>query len=61
MISNELKIELYPENKPITELKTYPVKTIINNETLEHSFDINENLSFLCCNVPTLSGILIFC
>ena len=57
MISNELKIELYPENKPITELKTYPVKTIINNETLGHSFDINENLSFLCCNVPTLSGI----
>jgi hypothetical protein len=57
MISNELKIELYPENKPITELKTEPIKTIINNETLGHSFDINENLSFLCYNVPTLSGI----
>ena len=41
MLSNELKIELYPENKPITELKVEPVKTIINNQTLGHSFDIN--------------------
>ena len=57
MISNELKIELYPENKPTTELKSEPIQTIINNETLGHSFDINENLSFLCYNVPTLSGI----
>ena len=57
MISNELKIELYPENKPITELETESVKTIINNETLGHSFDINENLAFLCYKVPTLSGL----
>jgi len=57
MISNELKIELYPENKPITELKIEPVKTIINSETLGHSFDINENLAFLCYKVPTLSGL----
>jgi len=41
MISNELKIELYPENKPLAELESDPVKTIINNETLGHSFDIN--------------------
>lgn len=57
MISNELKIDLYPNNKPTTELKTSPVKEIINNETLGHSFDINDNLSFLCYNVPTLSGL----
>ena len=50
MISNELKIELYPNNKPTTELKTSPVKEIINGETLGHSFDINDNLSFLCYN-----------
>ena len=56
MISNELKIELYPNNKPTTELKTSPVKEIINGETLGHSFDINDNLSFLCYKVPTLSG-----
>ena len=56
MISNELKIELFPKNKPASELKTEPVKAIINDETLGHSFDINENLSFLCYNVPTLSG-----
>jgi len=57
MISHELKIELYPENKPITELETESVKTIINNETLGHSFDINENLAFLCYKVLTLSGL----
>ena len=57
MISNELKIELYPNNKPTTELKSYPVKRIINNKALGYSFDINDNLSFLCCNVPTLSGL----
>ena len=57
MISNELKIELYPNNKPTTELKTSPVKEIINGETLGHSFDINDNLSFLCYKVPTLSGL----
>ena len=57
MISNELKIELYPNNKPTTVLKTTPVKTIINDETLGNSFDINDNLSFLCYKVPTLSGL----
>ena len=57
MVSNELKIELYPNNKPKTELKASPVKEIINSETLGHSFDINDNLSFLCYKVPTLSGL----
>ena len=43
MISNnELKIELFPENKPISELGKESVEKIINKETLAHSFDINQ-------------------
>ena len=57
MISNELKIELYPENKPISELEKEPVETIIDKETLGHSFDINQKLAYLCYKVPTLSGL----
>ena len=34
MLSNELKIELYPENIPISELEKKPVESIINKETL---------------------------
>ena len=56
MNSDELKIELYPENKLLKELKTEPIKNIINKETLGHSFDMDENLSFLCYTVPSLSG-----
>ena len=57
MISHELKIELYPENKPISELEKEPVETIINKETLGHSFDINQKLAYFCYKVPTLSGL----
>ena len=58
MISNnELKIELYPENIPISELEKEPVKKIINKETLAHSFDINQKLAYFCYKIPTLSGL----
>ena len=58
MISNnELKIELYPENIPISELKKESVEKIINKETLAHSFDINQKLAYFCYKVPTLSGL----
>ena len=57
MVSNELKIELYPENIPISELEKESVKTIINKETLGHSFDLNQKLGYFCYNVPTLSGL----
>ena len=57
MKSNELKIDLYPNNKPKFELKKISVKTIIDKNTLGHSFDINEKLGYFCYKVPTLSGL----
>ena len=56
--NNELKIDLYPENKPISELKKESVKSIINENTLAHSFDINQKLGFFCYKIPVLSGFL---
>ena len=54
--NNELKIDLYPENKHISELKKESVKMIIHENTLAYSFDINQELGFLCYKVPVLSG-----
>ena len=54
--NNELKIDLYPNNKPISELKTETIQSIINENTLTHSFDINQKLGYLCYSVPVLSG-----
>jgi len=56
-MSNELKIELYPENMPISELEKKPVETIINKETLVYSFNQNQKLAYFCYKVPTLSGL----
>ena len=45
MISNnELKIELYPENEPKSELIKESIKSIIHEDTLAYSFDINQKL-----------------
>ena len=52
----ELKIELYPENKPRYEFHIEPVKILITDGTIAYSFDINRNLAFLNKNVPLLNG-----
>ena len=39
MKSNELKIDLYPNNKPKSELEKESIESIIDKETLCHSFD----------------------
>ena len=58
MISdNELKIHLYPENIPISELEKRPIEKIIDRDTLAYSFDINQKLGYLSYKVPVLSGI----
>lgn len=57
MKSNELKIDLYPENKPLSELDKVSVETIIDEETLGHSFDINQKLGYFYYKVPLLSGL----
>ena len=54
--NNELKIDLYPENKPQSELKKESIQTIINKDTLAHSFDLEKELGYLCYKVPVLSG-----
>ena len=54
--SNELKIELYPENKPRYEFNRYSVKNYITDDILAHSLDPNKNLAFLESNVPLLNG-----
>ena len=55
--NNELKIDLYPENKPQSELKKKSIQTIIKKDTLAHSFDLDQELGYLCYKVPVLSGI----
>lgn len=55
--NNELKIDLYPENKPKSELKKESIQTIINKDTLAHSFDLDQKFGYLCYKVPVLSGL----
>ena len=57
MKSNELKIDLYPDNKPISELEKLSIKNFINKETLGYSFDLNQKLGYLCYKAPLLSGL----
>ena len=57
MKSNELKIDLYPDNKPISVLEKKSIEKIINKETLGYSFDLNQKLGYLCYKAPLLSGL----
>ena len=52
----ELKIELFPENKPRNEFIKEPVKNLITEDTKVYSFDINRELAFINENVPLLNG-----
>ena len=54
--NNELKIELHPENIPISELEKESINILINKDILAHSFDINQKLGYLGYKVPVLSG-----
>lgn len=54
--NNETKISLYPDKKPRYEFEREPVKELINEDTLGHSLNINEELAFLDSNVPVLEG-----
>lgn len=56
MENNELKIELYPENKPRYEFPKESVKNIITKDVLDHSLNSNQNLAYLNTNVPLLNG-----
>ena len=53
---NELKIEIFPENKPRYEFVKKPVRKLITKDTIGYSFDINRSLAFINKNVPLLNG-----
>ena len=54
---NELKIELYPENKPRNEFIKEPLNNLINKkDILGYSFDKEKTLAFIDTNVPLLNG-----
>ena len=55
-LSNELKINLYPNKKPRYEFYKNPVKKLINTDTLWHSFDINQKSAGIYSNAPILEG-----
>ena len=52
---NILKIELFPENKPINTLEKKNIQFLIKN-ALGHSLDPNKELAFLLSKVPILNG-----
>ena len=43
--SNELKIDIYPENKQKDNLQKSSLKELINENTVKYSFDSNEEFS----------------
>ena len=58
-VKNELKIELYPENKPRNEFIREPLNNLLKNENkdiLGYSFDKEKYLAFINTNVPLLNG-----
>ena len=53
---NELKIELYPENKPRYEFYSYSLEKYITQDILGHSLNPSQKLAFFGSNVPLLNG-----
>ena len=56
---NELKIELYPENKPRYIFDKEPIKKILPKDVLGHSLDLKQELAYMSSNVPLLNGFYI--
>ena len=56
MENNELKIELYPDNKPRYDFKKTSIKEIITEDILAHSLNPNQSLKYMNSNVPLLNG-----
>ena len=55
--SDELKIDIYPENKRKDDLPKEPLKDLIDENSVKYSFDPNEELAFINENVPFLEGL----
>jgi hypothetical protein len=54
--SNELKIEIYPENKRKKDLIKEPLTKLIYKNTHKYSFDPKRELAYINSNVPLLEG-----
>ena len=55
--SDELKIDIYPENKQKEGLQKKSLKNLIDENSVKYSFDPNEELAFINENVPFLEGL----
>ena len=55
--SDELKIDIYPENKQKEGLEKKSLKNLIDENSVKYSFDPNEELAFINKNVPFLEGL----
>ena len=56
MESNELKIELYPNNEPRYSFPKESIKDLITKDVLSHSLNVEQNLAYIDSNVPLLNG-----
>ena len=54
---DELKIDIYPENKQKEGLEKKSLKNLIDENSVKYSFDPNEELAFINENVPFLEGL----
>jgi len=54
---DELKIDIYPENKKIEDLPKKSSKNLLNEKSIKYSFDPNRELAFINKNVPFLEGL----
>ena len=54
-LKKDLKIELFPNNKPVCEFQKEPIKDQIKNYLI-HSLDQTKNLAYFYSNAPILYG-----
>ena len=54
--TNDLKIELYPTNKPRYKFETKPIKEFLPQDIVDHSLNSKQQLAFMDSNVPLLNG-----
>ena len=55
--TDELRIDIYPENKQKYGLRKKSLKDLIDKNTVKYSFDPNGELAFVNENVPFIEGL----
>ena len=55
--TDELRIDIYPENKRKDDLPKEPLKDLIDENSVKYSFDPNGELAFVNKNVPFILGL----